>query len=218
MFTGLIQSVGRVHLQSQRLRVEGCKPFAPLKIGDSVSVDGVCLTVADFSSDGFIADISEETLNRTTLGLKAERNGFVNLEPALRLSDRLGGHLVSGHIDGLGEVIAIEKLMQSWEIKICWKDVYFSRYLCEKASISLDGISLTVSKCIAEGKEFSIAVIPHTWASTSLKYLSVGDLVNLEADMIAKYSEKLLFKSNSEQKKISPQEISKDWLQQQGWI
>ena len=102
MFTGLVQAVGRLQRRSSGLVVSGCEPFAPLTVGDSVAVDGVCLTVADLCGDGFRADVSEETLSRTTLGSKADRGAEVNLEPALRLSDRLGGHLVSGHIDATG--------------------------------------------------------------------------------------------------------------------
>ena len=110
MFTGLIQAIGTVHNSSRRLLVKGCFPFSPLELGESVAVDGVCLTVVDLVGDSFLADVSEETLSRTTLGDKADKNLFVNLEPALRLSDRLGGHLVSGHVDGIGEIKAIQKL------------------------------------------------------------------------------------------------------------
>jgi|GEM_PF-1774540 len=110
MFTGLVQAVGRLERRGSQVLVHGCAPFAPLQLGDSVAVDGVCLTVASLVGDGFLADVSEETLERTTLGPKALRGGVVNLEPALRLSDRLGGHLVSGHVDAAGEVMAIEAL------------------------------------------------------------------------------------------------------------
>ena len=102
MFTGLVQSVGTIQRRSGAVVVSGCSPFAPLVLGDSVAVDGVCLTVAELVADGFRADVSEETLRRTTLGRKSEQGGSVNLEPALRLSDRLGGHLVSGHVDAPG--------------------------------------------------------------------------------------------------------------------
>ena len=110
MFTGLIQSIGTIKKSNLGVIVDGCKPFSPLKLGDSISVDGVCLTVSELINDSFTANISEETLKRTNLAEKAQKNGYVNLEPALRLSDRLGGHLVSGHIDGLGEVISIDAI------------------------------------------------------------------------------------------------------------
>ena len=110
MFTGLVQSEGRIERRAGAVVVWGCAPFAPLALGDSVAVDGVCLTAAELMGDGFRADVSEETLRRTTLGRKADRGGAVNLEPALRLSDRLGGHLVSGHVDAIGEVTHLETL------------------------------------------------------------------------------------------------------------
>ena len=112
MFTGLIQSIGTIKKIHTGVVVDGCNSFSPIKLGDSVSVDGVCLTVSEIINDSFLANISEETLNRTNLADKAQKNGHVNLEPALRLSDRLGGHIVSGHIDGLGEIVSIESKKQ----------------------------------------------------------------------------------------------------------
>ena len=222
MFTGLVQSVGKIHLRGNGLLVEGCNPFSPLSIGDSISVDGVCLTAAEVVPNGFIADISEETINRSTLGEKAELGAFVNLEPALRLSDRLGGHLVSGHVDGIGKVLLIEDLKNSWNIQIKYRSKDFDRYLCEKASIALNGISLTISKVDYQNSNFSVAVIPHTWDNTSLKYLKIGMLVNLEADMMAKYAERLLKDlptntNNQNKKSIISSEITENWLEAQGW-
>ena len=212
MFTGLIKSVGKVALQSERFAVECKKKNFPLELGESVAVDGVCLTVADFCKDGFLSDVSGETLSRTTLGFKAKQGGFVNLEPALCLGDRLGGHLVSGHVDGLGEVLNIQELNNSWRLEVRWQKPDFGRYICEKASISLDGISLTVGECSQKGDRFWLVVIPHTWENTSLKFLAVGSEVNLEADLIAKYAESLL----GSQAKSAP-EISTDWLVKNGW-
>ena len=216
MFTGLVQAVGRLQRRSSGLVVSGCEPFAPLTIGDSVAVDGVCLTVADLCGDGFRADVSEETLSRTTLGSKADRGSAVNLEPALRLSDRLGGHLVSGHIDACGEVLAVTSRPQSWELEVAWNDVRFGRYVCEKASIALDGISLTVAHCSDDGSRFVLAVIPHTWQATTLQSLSVGDLVNLEADQLARYAERLLALDSGGENQ-SAETISADWLSEHGW-
>ncbi len=220
MFTGLIQSVGQVRRHSKGLLVNGCSAFSPLKLGDSIAVDGVCLTVAEVIADGFLAVVSEETLSRTTLAAKSDRGALVNLEPALRFSDRLGGHLVSGHIDGVGIVTALEKLLSSWKLEVQWNEPLLGRYICEKASISLDGISLTVAGCVDDGSSFWIAVIPHTWSSTSLNNLVVGANVNLEADMIAKYSERLLsahLSSKSPFETTDKTVISKDWLVSQGW-
>ncbi|ABX08370.1 riboflavin synthase [Prochlorococcus marinus] len=220
MFTGLIQAVAKVQYQGNNLFVEGNElPFS-INIGDSVSVDGVCLTIAAFRGNGFLANISEETLQRTTLGKKAAEKGFVNLEPALCLSDRLGGHLVSGHVDGLGTVSSLDNLPNSWNLEINWQNSSFAKYICDKASICLNGISLTVSGQKKEGKVFSIAVIPHTWINTSLQYLRIGDLVNLEADLMAKYAEKLLlerFPSNNQKLSNNQPDISTDWLVNQGW-
>ena len=124
MFTGLVQAVGWIERRGSGLVVSGCSPFAPLQLGDSVAVDGVCLTVAALVGDGFLANVSEETLQRSTLGRKASSGGSVNLEPALRLSDRLGGHLVSGHVDSIGEVVGIEALSQSWNLELrFWQSV-----------------------------------------------------------------------------------------------
>ena len=216
MFTGLIQSTGTVNRRAEALVVKGCEPFSPLTLGESVAVDGVCLTVSGLVKGGFLADVSEETLRRTTLGFKALQGGVVNLEPALCLSDRLGGHLVSGHVDGLGEVISITNSNNSWFLELCWKDPAYDKFVCEKASITVDGISLTVAGFAENGRTFSIAVIPHTWSNTSLRFLEVGSLVNLEADLIAKYVESLI--SGKDKKSGSvPNGISSDWLANHGW-
>jgi len=218
MFTGLIQSIGTIKKNNLGVVVDGCKPFSPIKLGDSISVDGVCLTVSQLMNDSFLANISEETLRRTNLADKAHKNGYVNLEPALRLSDRLGGHIVSGHIDGMGEVISIEDLKNSWNLKVSWDNLTFCRYMCEKASISLNGISLTIAEIYDDGGKFSIAVIPHTWSSTCLKYLKIGEKVNLEVDLMAKYAEKLL---NANQNDSIPNQkavINSRWLNEQGWV
>ena len=218
MFTGLIQSIGTIKKNHIGVVVDGCKPFSPVKLGDSVSVDGVCLTVSELMNDSFLANISEETLRRTNLADKAQKNGHVNLEPALRLSDRLGGHIVSGHIDGMGEVISIEDLKNSWNLKVSWDDLSFCRYMCDKASISLNGISLTIAETYDDGRKFSIAVIPHTWSNTCLQFLKIGEKVNLEVDVMAKYAEKLLkVNKNDSIKKQSPL-ITSQWLNEQGWI
>ena len=219
MFTGLIQSIGTIKKNNVGLVVDGCKPFSPIQLGDSVSVDGVCLTVSELMNDSFLANISEETLKRTNLADKAQKNGYVNLEPALRLSDRLGGHIVSGHIDGMGEVVLIQDLQYSWNLQVSWDDSSFSRYICDKASISLNGISLTISEVYNDGRQFSIAVIPHTWSNTCLQYLRVGEKVNLEVDLMAKYAEKLLKVDKNINDVISPDcpVISSNWLDEHGW-
>jgi len=222
MFTGLVQAVGQ--LQRCSGGVELLIPVgseldpAALQLGDSVAVDGVCLTVTHRSNQGFKADVSEETLARTTLAAKADRRGWVNLEPALRLVDRLGGHLVSGHVDGLGTVVAVAQQPASWRLVLRWQDPSYGRYVCEKASVAVDGISLTVADCSADGAEFWIAVIPHTWSSTTLQHLRAGDAVNLEADLLAKYPERLLAARMAPGggEEASPQ-LSRAWLAEHGW-
>ncbi|MEA5391050.1 riboflavin synthase [Cyanobium gracile UHCC 0139] len=211
MFTGLVQAIGRLERSPAGVRVR--TDLGPLALGDSVAVDGVCLTVADLLADGFRADVSEETLGRSTLAERAASGGRVNLEPALRLSDRLGGHLVSGHVDGLGEITAIERQPGSWRLEVAWQEPAYGRYVCEKASVALDGISLTVAGCEPDGSHFWIAVIPTTWSGTTLAGRRVGDRVNLEADLLAKYTERLLRPAAT-----SPQAtLSSAWLAEHGW-
>ena len=222
MFTGLVQAVGQLQRCSGGVELlipagSGLDP-AGLQLGDSVAVDGVCLTVTHRSAQGFKADVSEETLSRSTLAAKADRRGWVNLEPALRLADRLGGHLVSGHVDGLGTVVAVEQQPASWRLVLRWQDPSYGRYVCEKASVAVDGISLTVADCTTDGAEFWIAVIPHTWSSTTLQHLRAGDAVNLEADLLAKYTERLLAARMAPgvAEEASPQ-LSRAWLAEHGW-
>ncbi|MDI9405162.1 MAG: riboflavin synthase [Chitinophagaceae bacterium] len=219
MFTGLVRAKGVIERSSGGVRLRwqhgagGWEPAA-LELGESVAVDGVCLTVAERHSDGFRADVSEETLGRTTLAAKAERRGWVNLEPALRLADRLGGHLVSGHVDGLGQVQAIERRAASWHLELSWNDPTYGRYVCEKASVAVDGISLTVAGCSESGERFWIAVIPHTWAETTLASLRPGTAVNLEADLLAKYTERLLA---ARQPEAPAAGLDQRWLAENGW-
>ena len=221
MFTGLVQAVAELQRSSGgvELRIPSGAGLDPagLSLGDSVAVDGVCLTVTHRSAQGFRADVSEETLARTTLAAKADRRGWVNLEPALRLADRLGGHLVSGHVDGQGTVVAVEQQPASWRLVLRWQDPAYGRYVCEKASVAVDGISLTVADCSADGAEFWIAVIPHTWSSTTLQHLRVGDAVNLEADLLAKYTERLLAHRSGMAAADQAGTISSAWLSEHGW-
>ncbi|MFN9872827.1 MAG: riboflavin synthase [Cyanobacteriota bacterium] len=221
MFTGLVQAVGRLELAAAGVGVRTAPgALGPLALGDSVAVDGVCLTVAErLDGDrGFLADVSEETLGRTTLAVRAAAGAAVNLEPALLLSDRLGGHLVSGHVDGQGVVRAIERHPASWHLEVAWRDPAYGRYVCEKASVAVDGISLTVAGCDPTGASFWIAVIPHTWAVTTLAHRRVGDAVNLEADLLAKYTERLLAAPASAPRAPAADPITPDWLARQGWL
>ncbi len=217
MFTGIIQSMGKLKKGNKFLIIEVPDQSFDIEIGDSIAVDGICLTVKEISNNQFKVDVSEETLKKTTLGEKSNINHIVNLEPALRISDRLGGHIVSGHIDGLGKVEDIEELEKSWLLSIKWQNKNFSKYIVDKGSICVNGISLTIAKSENQGEIFTIAIIPHTWDNTNLKYLSIGDSVNLEGDALIKYVEKLLlFNKNKDSKNFS-EEISSNWLKENGW-
>ena len=217
MFTGIVQSIGKLKQTENILAIEIIDNFFDIKIGDSIAVDGICLTVKEIFPKKFTVDVSEETLKKTTLGLKTNMNQIVNLEPALRVSDRLGGHIVSGHIDGLGTVENIEKLEKSWLLSIKWQNDNFSKYVVNKGSICVNGISLTIAKYLNEGELFTIAIIPHTWHNTNLKNLNVGDSVNLEADALIKYVEKLLLFNKNKAEDLSKNEISSEWLKENGW-
>ena len=213
MFTGIIQATGKFKKENNTYLIQICDNLFDINIGDSISVDGICLTVKQYFNKSFTVDISEETMQKTSLGGKSILNSIVNLEPALRISDRLGGHIVSGHIDGLGEVVDIEQLSQSWILSLKWKEKKFSKYIVEKGSICVNGISLTISEQKDNGELFKIAVIPHTWNNTNLKLLSKGQDVNLEADALVKYVEKLLLSNN----KPANETINLLWLQENGW-
>jgi riboflavin synthase len=222
MFTGLVQAIGHIEPLPQALRVlwhqgeagGGGLSLADLVLGDSVAVDGVCLTVRRFCNGGFEADVSPETLQRSTLAERARSGGRVNLEPALRLADRLGGHLVSGHVDGLGRVQAIKAVAGAWDLQLAWEEPAMNRYICEKGSIAVNGISLTVAHHDEGG--FSMAVIPHTWEQTTLQDLRCGDVVNLEADLLAKYVERLLQRNDDVSQPATP-DLTRSWLAEHGW-
>jgi riboflavin synthase len=200
MFTGIVAAVGKITsispLGSQpdagvRLAVDaGSLPMNDVALGDSIALNGACMTVVSKTGSGFTVDVSRESLNRTA-GLDAV--GEVNLEKALTLADRLGGHLVSGHVDGLGTVRKFEPVGESMELVIdAPKEL--AKYLAYKGSIVVNGVSLTVNRVAdtASGCEFSINLIPHTVQVTTLKHLKQGARVNLEIDLIARYVERML--------------------------
>lgn len=193
MFTGLIECEGvitRAERASGGMRLEVYSPEfgRDMAIGDSIAVDGVCLTVVKFIRGAFLTDVSAETVDRTTLG-SLQPSMKVNLERALRLSDRLGGHLVSGHVDGVGR-LELRQPAGKFTVYQFQAPPSVMRYVVEKGSIAVDGISLTVAKLGTQG--FTVAVIPQTESSTSLKDKQIGAPVNLEADMLAKYVERFV--------------------------
>jgi riboflavin synthase len=200
MFTGIVAAVGKITSVTPignqdsagvRLVVDaGGLPMADVVIGDSIALNGACMTVVEKTGTGFAVDVSRESLNRT-VGL--ERPGEVNLEKALTLADRLGGHLVSGHVDGLGTVRKFERVDESHELVIeAPKEL--AKYLAYKGSVVVNGVSLTVNRVTdtVAGCEFSINLIPHTVEVTTLKHLHSGARVNLEIDLIARYVERML--------------------------
>jgi riboflavin synthase len=193
VFTGLIREVGRIASvaggdDGVRLDVDAPRTAAGAQVGDSVAINGVCLTVVSVSDGGFAFDAVPETLARSSLG-RLEAGSRVNLEPALRAGEPLGGHYVQGHIDGVGTVRSVEA---EGDGKRIWFDAprELMRYVVEKGSIAIEGTSLTVADLDDEG--FAVALIPHTLAETTLGALDRGDPVNLEADVLAKYVERLL--------------------------
>ena len=194
MFTGLVQGVGRLtgrdmRDEDARLRIEaGSLPFDTVQPGESISVNGACLTVVSFDALGFEADAVNETLALTTLG-SLPLGAALNLERAMRADDRLGGHLVTGHIDGVGHVRRIEHdaRSQRWTFDA---PAAVLRYVAQKGSICIDGVSLTVTGVDAGG--FEVALIPHTLAHTAFASTQAGDAVNLEVDLVARYVERLL--------------------------
>lgn len=198
MFSGIIADIGSIKQASDRdggLRLviaTSALDLGDVQTGDSIAVNGVCLTVIEHTADSFTVDVSRETLNCTE-GLEAI-GAPVNLEKALRLADRLDGHLVSGHIDGVGEVIEFSDLGESWKLEIRAPQA-LAKYIALKGSITINGVSLTINQVadIESGAcEFSVNLIPHTLAMTNLKNLSAGSLVNLEVDLIARYVERML--------------------------
>ena len=196
MFTGIIEEVGHVKslhrgAKSFTLEVEAEKVLEGTLVGDSIATNGVCLTVTSLTGHGFTADVMPETVSRTALG-ELVSGSPVNLERALSLQTRLGGHIVSGHIDGTGRIADRRQDDTAlWLTIEC--DSKLLRYIIEKGSVTLQGVSLTVAR--VDARSFAVSLIPHTQAATTLHQAKVGDLVNIENDIIAKYVEKLLGKA-----------------------
>ncbi|HNW76107.1 MAG TPA: riboflavin synthase [Bacteroidales bacterium] len=213
MFTGIIEEVGTVQTvkrgsRSSQITIRALKVTADLQIGDSISVNGVCLTVISFDLRQFTADVMPETMNRTNLG-QLSADTPVNLERALRLGDRLGGHLVSGHVDGTGRIEDCRKDENAYWFRIsAGKEII--RYVVEKGSVAIDGISLTVAG--VTGSSFTVSVIPHTRAQTTMTPDRRGETVNIECDIISKYIEKFIKNGRDEGN------ITLDFLAGKGFI
>lgn len=209
MFNGIVEEIGEIAAvangaRSARLTIKGDIIFSDLKIGDSVSVNGVCLTAAEISGKTFIADVMAETMRRSNLGA-LKKGSRVNLERAMAADGRFGGHIVSGHIDGTGLVRSFEKEDNAVWLTVT-ADEKLMRYIIEKGSIAIDGVSLTVARVFRDA--FSVSLIPHTAAETILLTKKTGDKVNLECDIVGKYVEKLLGKQSG---------LTEEFLKKYGW-
>lgn len=216
MFTGLIEEIGRVQsvikaAKSARIMIEAHTVTEGVRLGDSISTNGVCLTVTALSGNGFFVDVMAETMRRSNLYLLAEGDK-VNLERALRLGDRLGGHMVSGHIDGMGTVVNYEQEDNAVWITIAAGQELL-RFIVQKGSVAIDGISLTVA--YVDDRVFKVSIIPHTKEVTALLQKRIGDVVNLECDMLGKYIEKLLL--SREQAPVNSG-IDMNFLSENGFI
>lgn len=215
MFTGLIEELGIVKAiqsgaKSIQLTITAKKVLEDVKIGDSIAVNGTCLTVVRYHQHDFTADVMPETVKRTVLS-QLKIGDVVNLERTLALGDRFGGHIVSGHIDGIGTILNMTKDDNAIVVKIKVAD-HLLRYIIEKGSVAIDGISLTVVE-VADSY-FSVSLIPHSAQMTTLGKKAVGDIVNIENDIIGKYVERLLNLSVKEEKRTS---ISMDFLRENGF-
>ncbi len=219
MFTGIIEAVGKVASLVQknnewRLTVDsGCLDLSDVKPGDSIAVSGACLTVVALDDRGFEADVSNETMSLTSLGLLG-KGSAVNLEKSLTLSSRLGGHLVSGHVDGLGELESQEPDGRSWRLGFKAPD-QLARYIATKGSICIDGTSLTINS--VEGARFTVNIIPHTQQETVIRHYRPGTRVNLEVDLVSRYLERLLLGSAAADPGRNSKALTREFLTGHGF-
>ncbi|WP_346292433.1 riboflavin synthase [Sphaerothrix gracilis] len=225
MFTGLIQTIGTLsYSQPEQLKVtcsgaSGDRLVQTLEYGDSIAVDGVCLTVEEILPQGFTASASPETLNRSVLG-KRQEGAQVNLEASLRVGSKIGGHFVTGHVDGSGQLEKSAEVANAWEMSFSLTEARVARYIVPKGSIAVNGVSLTVADCDSDGNWFTVAVIPVTYGETNLQYLQPGDWVNLEGDILGKYVEKFAFLQAKSDRALTPSAapITPDFLAEHGYL
>lgn len=215
MFTGIVEEVGKVEkftrlTNGARLMISCSEVVDGTNVGDSIAVDGVCQTVVSLDNKSFSVDISDETLSVTTFE-HIKIGDSVNLERALTLSKRLGGHIVTGHVDGVAKVVDIEKNDKFYRMHVKLNDK-LSKYVVSKGSVAINGISLTVASVC--GDDISCAIIPHTYLNTNLKNIKSGDNINIEVDIMAKYVEKLLSSNNDN----SGNKIDVEFLKENGFV
>lgn len=214
MFTGIVEEVGQVKaIGNGTLQIQATKVLEDVKLGDSIAVNGICLTVTGFNSHSFQADVMPETIKRTSLG-ELKLGSPVNLERALTLSSRLGGHIVSGHIDGTGRIVSLKEDKNAILMKI-QADGAILRYIVEKGSVALDGISLTVAQ--VGSKDFTVSLIPHTRQVTNLSVKGEGSLINIENDVVGKYVAKLLQPAGESADVAAKSSITMDFLKENGF-
>lgn len=219
MFTGIIEATGKIaDLRQQdgewRLTVDsGRLDLSDVALGDSIAVSGACLTVVAVGTNSFQADVSSETMRLTNLGL-LEKGSAVNLEKALQASGRLGGHIVSGHVDGVGELETLEPDGKSWRLVFKAPD-NLARYIAAKGSICIDGTSLTVNE--VEGARFTVNIIPHTQQETVIQHYRPGSHVNLEVDLVSRYLERLLLGEEAADPTRSSAALTREFLAQHGF-
>lgn len=207
MFTGIISAIGDIANLEQRggdVRLtirSGNLGLSDVQLGDSIACNGACLTAVELTADGFVADVSVETLNLTTIG-QWQTGSRINLEKAMQATDRFGGHIVSGHVDGIGEVVSLHEDARSWRFRLRAPEE-LAKYIAHKGSITVDGTSLTVN--IVDGCEFELNIVPHTMTHTIMGDYQVGTKVNLEVDLVARYLERLLLGDKAAQSQKGPQ-------------
>lgn len=210
MFTGIIEELGKIssldkHASGAKIKISAHIVTKDMNEGDSIAVNGVCLTALDVKKDSFTADVSQETLDKSTLG-KLKNGANVNLERAVTPSTRLGGHIVQGHVDSRGKFVRAVQTGDFWTVRIAFPRE-IGQYLVYKGSVSVEGISLTIAELGADF--FEIAVIPKTWELTNLSSLKTGDEVNLEADVIAKYVERIMLYGKTQGGEITMEKLGK---------
>ncbi|MEJ5301055.1 MAG: riboflavin synthase [Thermodesulforhabdaceae bacterium] len=216
MFTGLVEGMGIIRRIGKQIEIEPLVHFEALVIGESIAVDGACLTVVSWNGKTFCADVSEETFARTNLGDR-KPGDRVNLERALKVGDRLGGHLVMGHVDCVG--VLKNRRDEGPSIRLFFEiPLRFGRYVVEKGSITINGVSLTVNGC--EGNRFDVNIVPHTAMVTNIGFLKPGDRVNIETDIIGKYVERILLAWKNEKDAPSAKEsgITEEFLKSYGFL
>lgn len=208
MFTGIIEELGKIlNITSNKIKVECVSVLEGTKLGDSIAVNGVCLTVVELFEKSFVADVSQETFKVTSLN-DLRIGALVNLERAMKADGRFGGHMVSGHIDGKGKLIGCKKQGDFYILEVDLPSE-LSKFVIKKGSVAINGISLTIAEIV--DNIVRVAIIPHTYENTNLKNLKNGDFVNIEVDLVAKYIEKFLSTSDNKSR------ISLEFLQEHGF-